>query len=95
MPLRFSWDPQEAESNWAKHGVTFEEAVSVFADPLARIFDDASHSEKEARELIVGNSKLQRLILVSFAETEEKVRIIGARKVTRAERKDYEENIDS
>jgi uncharacterized DUF497 family protein len=95
MPLRFSWDPQKAESNWAKHGVTFEEAVYVFADPLARIFDDASHSGEETRELIVGNSKLRRLILVSFAEVGEKVRIISARKVTQAERKDYEENIDS
>jgi uncharacterized DUF497 family protein len=95
MPLRFSWDPQKAESNWAKHGATFEEAVSVFADPLACIFDDAAHSEGEQRELIVGNSKLRRLILVSFVETKEKVRIISARKVTRAERKDYEENIDS
>jgi uncharacterized DUF497 family protein len=95
MPLRFSWDPRKAESNWAKHGVTFEEAVSVFADPLARIFDDASHPEGEPRELIVGNSKLRRLILVSFVETEEKVRIISARRLTRTERKDYEENIDS
>jgi len=67
----------------------------VFADPIARIFDDASHSEGEPRELIIGNSKRRRLILVSFAEAEEKVRIISARKVTRAERKDYEENIDS
>ena len=95
MALRFSWDPQKAESNWAKHGVTFEEAVSVFADPLARIFDDPSHSEAEPRELIIGNSKLRRLILVSFVEAEEKVRVISARIVTRAERKDYEENIDS
>jgi len=93
MPLRFGWDPQKAESNWAKHGVTFEEAVSVFADPLARIFNDASHSEEESRELIVGHSKLRRLILVSFAEAEETVRIISARKVTLAERRDYEENI--
>ena len=67
----------------------------MFADPLARIFDDTSHSERESRELIIGNSKLRRLILVSFAEAEEKVRIINARKVTRAERKDYEENINS
>jgi len=95
MPLRFSWDPQKGESNWAKHGVTFEEAVSVFADPLARIFDNVWHAEAESRELIVGNSKLRRLILVSFAEDEEKVRIISARRVTRAERKDYEENISS
>ena len=45
MALRFSWDPQKAESNWANRGVTFEEAVSVFADPLARIFLDVPHSE--------------------------------------------------
>ena len=95
MPLRFSWDPQKAESNWAKHGVTFEEALSVFGDPLALIFDDVWHSKAEPRELIIGNSKLRRLILVSFTEVGEKVRIISARKVTRAERKDYEENINS
>jgi uncharacterized DUF497 family protein len=95
MPLRFSWDPQKAESNWAKHGVTFEEAVSVFADPFARIFDDEVHSDRERRELIIGNSKLPRLILVSFAEDAEKVRIISARKATGAERKDYEENANS
>jgi len=95
MPLRFSWDPQKAESNWAKHGVTFEEAVSVFADPFGRIFDDEPHSERERRELIVGHSKLRRLILVSFAEGEETVRIISARKATRAERRDYEENRSS
>jgi uncharacterized DUF497 family protein len=92
MPRRFSWDPQKAESNWAKHGVTFEEAVSVFADPFGHIFDDAAHSEREQRELIVGHSKLRRLILVSFSEGEEAVRIVSARKATRAERKDYEEN---
>jgi uncharacterized protein len=67
----------------------------VFAASPTRIFDDFWHSETDPRELIVGNSKLRGLILVSFAETGEKVRIISARKVTRAERKDYEENIDS
>jgi uncharacterized protein len=59
------------------------------------MFDDVWHSEGEQRELILGKSKLGRLILVSFAQAEEKVRISSARKVTRAERKDYEENIDS
>ena len=95
MPLRFSWDSRKAESNWAKHGVTFEEAVSVFADPFGRIFDDAAHSERERRELIVGHSKLRRLLLVNFSEREERIRIISARKATRAERKDYEENSSS
>ncbi len=95
MPLQFEWDARKAKANEAKHGVSFEEAITVFADPLARIFEDAEHSENERREIIVGHSDRQNLILVSFIEAGEWVRLITARKATRTERKDYEENVSS
>jgi uncharacterized DUF497 family protein len=93
MPLRFEWDPKKAGTNLAKHGISFEEAVTVFADRLARILPDEEHSVNEFREIIVGHSAQHQLILVSFKETEENVRIISARKATSRERKDYEENV--
>jgi uncharacterized DUF497 family protein len=93
MPLQFEWNARKAEANEAKHGVSFEEAITVFADPLARIFADEEHSESERREIIIGRSDQRNLILVSFAEADDRVRIISARKATRTERKDYEENV--
>ena len=95
MPLQFEWDARKAKSNEAKHGVSFEEATTVFADPLARIFGDEAHSESERREIIIGHSDRRSLILVSFVETDDRVRLISARKATRTERKDYEENASS
>jgi hypothetical protein len=92
MFLQFEWDRQKAEANEAKHGVSFEEAVMVFADPLARIFEDEEHSESEQREIIIGHTGQKKLILVSFVEANEIVRLISARKATRTERKGYEEN---
>ena len=65
MLLQFEWDPKKAGANEAKHGVSFEEAITVFADPLARIFEDAEHSESERREIIIGHSAQHTLILVS------------------------------
>ncbi len=87
----FEWDSAKAVANLAKHGVTFEEALTVFMDPIARIHDDPDHSEAEAREIIVGHSIHQRLLLVSFVERGEKVRLINARLATKRERRDYEE----
>lgn len=95
MFLQFEWDTKKAQTNLAKHDVSFEEALSVFADPLARIFDDLKHSESERREIIIGNSVHQRLILVSFVGIGERIRLLSARKATRRERKDYEENVGS
>jgi len=95
MSLQFEWDLAKAEANEAKHDISFEEAVTVFADPLARIFDDPEHSESERREIIIGHSVRRNLILVSFVETDERVRLISARKASRTERKDYEENVGS
>jgi uncharacterized protein len=72
--------------NKVKHGVSFEEAITVFADPLARIFDDPKHSETERREIIIGYSNKQNLTLVSLV-ADDRVRLISARKATRTERK--------
>ena len=91
MPPRFGWDPKKAAQNVRKHGVDFQEAVTVFADPLARIHDDPEHSTGEHREIIVGHSSKRRLLLVSFTERGQMVRLISARKATRGERKGYEE----
>ena len=92
MSLRFEWDATKAESNAEKHGVGFEEALSVFADPLARIFDDPDHSKVEQREIIVGHSLKQRLLVVCYTERAGKIRIISARHATKREREDYEQS---
>lgn len=92
MDLEFQWHAAKAASNEKKHGVTFDEAMTVFADPLAVIFDDEEHSVEEPREIIVGHSATGRLLIVSFTEREEAVRIISARRATRRERNEYEEN---
>ena len=95
MSLRFEWDPKKAKTNQTKHDISFEEALTVFADPLARIFPDEEHSVDEVREIIIGRSARQQVILVNFTGIDDRVRIFSARKATRQERKDYEENIQS
>lgn len=92
MSSRFIWDAEKAETNRRKHSVSFEEALTVFIDPLARIHDDPGHSEAETREIIVGHSARGRLLLVSFTERHGAVRLISARRATRHESKDHEEN---
>jgi uncharacterized DUF497 family protein len=96
MPLVFEWSPWKARENQRKHGVRFDEASSVFDDPLAKIFSDENHSNGEQREIILGYSILNRLLLVSFTErVRNRVRIISARQATRREQRDYEENIET
>jgi uncharacterized DUF497 family protein len=91
--MKFEWDPIKAAINIRKHGISFDEAVTVFKDPLALIFDDIIHSEQEHREIIIGISTLRRMVLVCFVERVENViRIISARPATRQETRDYEEN---
>ena len=90
--MQFSWDPRKARTNLQEHGVSFEEASTVFRDPLARIHDDPEHSVGEQREIIVGHSAAHRLLLVSFTERGEFVRIISARRTDPEEQRDYEEN---
>ncbi len=95
MAYRFEWDEEKARSNWIKHGVSFAEATTVFDDSLARIFDDELHSTDERREIIIGRSISNRLVVVCFTERpNERIRIINARLRTPKEQKAYEENID-
>jgi uncharacterized DUF497 family protein len=92
MSLDFQWDPRKAAVNRRKHGVTFEEAIPVFEDPLARIFLDEWHSDTESREIIVGYSGAGNLLLVAFAEqSDATVRLISARHATPKEQHDYEQ----
>ncbi len=92
MSPGFEWDEAKALANQQKHGVSFEEAATVFANPLAAIFDDPDHSQDELREIIVGHSDRNRVLIVSFTERGGAVRIISARAATPRERKAYEEN---
>jgi uncharacterized DUF497 family protein len=89
----FRWDSLKARENWRKHRVAFAEAETVFFNDLARIHADPNHSEGEAREIIVGHSTVDRLLLVVFVEYSDHVRIISARKTTSFERADYEEEL--
>jgi uncharacterized DUF497 family protein len=75
--------------------VSFDEALTVFADPLARIFEDEDHSINEQREIIIGHSAAQRLLVVCFSAREQSARIFSARSATKREREDYEENTQS
>ena len=90
--LRFEWDSRKAQANLAKHGVSFEEAASVFGDPLALTFDDPDHLAGESRFLTFGLSHNERLLVVVHAERGRNiVRIISARRATRHERAIYEQ----
>ena len=81
MGLPLEWNPAKADRNLRKHRVAFDEAASVFADPLAAIFHDEVHSVTEKREIIIGHSVLSRLLVVSFVQgSRSAVRIISARK---------------
>jgi hypothetical protein len=87
----FEWDPAKAAANILEHGVSFEEAATVFHDPLAKIHDDPDHSATERRDIIIGQSRQGRMLVVSFTERGSNIRLISARPVTRRERRDYEE----
>lgn len=91
--MEFEWDPAKAASNLAKHGVSFPEAQTVFADPLFIDFYDPDHSDEEARYLIVGRSQAGRLLIVSYTERDGRTRLISARPVTRQEQRTYEEGL--
>jgi uncharacterized DUF497 family protein len=89
--MQFEWNKNKAVKNLSKHGVSFEEAKTVFDDPLYVDFYDPDHSEGEERYLIVGESDRGRLLIVSYTERGDSVRLISAREVTRTEREAYEE----
>jgi uncharacterized DUF497 family protein len=88
----FEWDPAKERANVERHGVSFEEATTVFQDPLAKVHADPDHSESERRVILVGHSARHRLLLVAFTDRQGKIRLISAREVTRRERRDYEES---
>lgn len=89
--MKFEWDPEKAEANLKKHKVAFDEAKTVFRDPMYLLFADPDHSVSERRFLALGRSKQDRLLIVSYAERASATRIISARKATHRERKKYEE----
>jgi len=92
MSIRFTWDSKKAARNCKVHdGVAFEEATTVFRDPLAYIFDDDKHADEETRELMIGYSKRNRLLIVSFTERSDVIRIISARKADADEQRAYEQ----
>lgn len=95
MELRFSWDDEKHRQNQFKHGISFEEAESVWFDPLAVEYFDHLHSIGEDRMIRIGNSFKNRILLVAFKEESEHetIRLISARKATSAERRFYEERI--
>ena len=88
--MKFEWDPAKAKSNFKKHKIAFEEAVSVFYDPLAATFGDPDHSEVDIRLITIGFSSDNRLLVVSHLEDGEALRIISARHATAHERKRHE-----
>jgi uncharacterized DUF497 family protein len=91
--MNFSWDPKKAKDNLKKHKISFEEAVTVFYDPLAKVAEDPDHSQNEDRYLLIGYSQKSHLLFVVhvYKEDDESVRIISARKATKNEKKDFEE----
>lgn len=91
MGYEFEWDPIKAASNLRDHGVSFEEASTVFADPLAMLMADPDHSVDEERYVLLGESSRRNLLVVAFAERPPRTRLISARDATRHERRQYEE----
>ena len=90
--MTFEWDEAKAAANLAKHGVGFDEAKTVFDDPLYVDFYDPEHSVDESRYIIIGKSRQGRLLIVSYTERNDAIRLIGARELTATERAAYEEN---
>ena len=88
--MEFEWDPDKADRNWHKHGVSFNEAASVFDDPLAMTYGDLDHSEDEDRFITFGYSANGRLLVVSHTDRDDGTRIISARQATRKERNSHE-----
>ena len=91
MPLSFEWDERKAKSNLAKHGLSFEEASTVFGDPLSLTISDPAHSQVEDRSIILGQSHQRKLLVVVHTERGDNIRVISARRASRRERKSYEE----
>ena len=86
----FEWDEEKAQSNLKKHGVSFEEAATIFNDPKIATISDPDHSEDEERYVSIGRSVIMRLLSVIHTFRKERIRLISARKATKAEKKNYE-----
>ncbi len=91
--IEFEWNPEKAKTNFRKHRVSFAEAATVFGDPLGITIYDPDHSRNEDRYLTVGKTEHGRAVVVAHTDRSNRTRIISARELTRAERKDYEEEI--
>ena len=91
--MTFEWDARKAAANFTKHAINFEDAATVFLDPLATTFPDPDHSKEERREITVGYTMKGHLVFVSHCERRRRIRIISARPATRTEREQYEEGI--
>jgi len=89
--MEFEWDAEKATRNLAKHRVSFQDAATVFGDPLAMTYYDPDHSDEEDRFLTFGHSMTGEFLVVSHTDREDRVRIISARRMTRRERKSYEQ----
>jgi len=90
LSLTFEWDERKADDNLRKHGVSFDEAKTVFNDPFSVTIYDPDHSRDEQRYIDIGLSSKGRLIVVSYTETREKIRIINSREATKKEEREYE-----
>ena len=91
---QFEWDEEKNHTNYQKHGIWFEEAQTLWADPLSAEFFDENHSQDEPRYLRIGHSTRNRVLLAVFRErSDDLIRSISARSATSTERKDYEEGI--
>jgi uncharacterized DUF497 family protein len=91
MAFTFEWDPRKAAANERKHGVSFDEAATAFADPHGLVVDDPRYSVGEIRVALLGHSEAGRLLAVMFTERGGRIRLISARKATRREHRQYEE----
>jgi uncharacterized protein len=91
--MRFEWDDNKAESNALKHGITFEEAVTVFADPDLMFTQDSQHSQGEEREWAIGATENGSIVVVVFTIRDKQIRIISARNATKMEYQSYESGI--
>lgn len=90
----YEWDAAKAVRNLKKHGLSFEEAATVFLDPLAITFPEPDHSGAENREITIGHTMKERLVFVAHCERGKRIRLISARPATKAERRQYEEELE-
>jgi uncharacterized protein len=93
MPLSFAWDPTKSKSNLAKHGISFEEAATVFGDALSLTIPDPAHSQLEHRWITVGQSHQRKLLVVVHTDRGDNIPSVSVRRASRRERKQYEESI--